>query len=285
MLSILFYLVLIGGLVVWVEGTNSLIIKRNPAEDLEAWLKKFRWNTQQELKACPALPQYKFYSEIIEILLGLARRMGGNYQDSLLFLRAGLQIDRQSEKKLRELNLGCWLQMLMIIFLTWAFILGALSLVEVKVAPFKLILLALWQAIGLTLLPCLLRYFRGKYFGDIGKLWKMLFILNSLVKVPLSRSEVFTMAQVQDLKHIKQKSLFHIVDKLKDICHKTLKQGGSYEEEVKYLMEELRFQEKWHFDLFEKRLTVIKLALLAVFFLPSYMAFIFFLLGDLMAMM
>ena len=73
--------------------------------------------------------------------------------------------------------------------------------------------------------------------------------------------------------------------KLKETCQKALKIGSSYDDEVKYLMEELRFQEKWHFELFEKRLTVIKLSLLSVFFLPSYLAFIFLLLGDLMATM
>jgi hypothetical protein len=50
-------------------------------------------------------------------------------------------------------------------------------------------------------------------------------------------------------------------------------------------MDELRFQEKWHFELFEKRLMVIKLGLMSIFFLPSYLAFIFLLLGDLMQLM
>ena len=61
--------------------------------------------------------------------------------------------------------------------------------------------------------------------------------------------------------------------------------GGSYEEEVLTLMSELRFQEKWHFELFEKRLMVIKLGLMSIFFLPSYLAFIFLLLGDLLTLM
>ena len=73
--------------------------------------------------------------------------------------------------------------------------------------------------------------------------------------------------------------------KLKTTCQNTLKMGISYEDDVKYLMGELRFQEKWHFELFEKRLVVIKLVLLSVFFLPSYLSFIFLLLGDLMNLM
>jgi hypothetical protein len=109
--------------------------------------------------------------------------------------------------------------------------------------------------------------------------------LKALVKVPLSRSEVLTAAGVQELALINQKSLETIIQKLKEACQKTLKLGQSYETDVDYLMGELRFQEKWHFELFEKRLTVIKLVLLSVFFLPSYLAFIFLLLGDLMALM
>jgi hypothetical protein len=146
-------------------------------------------------------------------------------------------------------------------------------------------LILLWQSTGLSMLPVVMKFLRKKYFGEIGKIWKMLFVMKSLQKVPLSRSEMLTYAGVQELNHIKQKSLVDLVLKFKELCQKTLKLGGNYEEDIKYLMEELRFQEKWHFDLFEKRLTVIKLVLLSVFFLPSYLAFIFLLLGDLMALM
>lgn len=289
-MSYLFYVLIIAFLVYWVENPamilpNSLIIRKNPAEELENWLKKFNWSNRQELSDPGRLPSYKFYSEVIEVILNLARRMGGNYQDSLLFLREGLQFDRQFEKKIREAIIGTWLQMAMMMSLTWAFIIGALNLVDIKVSLLKLLMILSWQCLGLSALPFLLRWLRKKYFGDIGKIWKMLFVLRSLVKVPLSRTEVFTLAGVQELNTIKQKALSSLVVKLKETCQKALKQGGSYDEEVKYLMEELRFQEKWHFELFEKRLVVIKLTLLAIFFLPSYLAFIFLLLSDLMALM
>ena len=289
-MTYIFYLLFISILVYWVEAPysilpNSLITRKNPALELENWLKGFNWGQRQNLEVPGRLPQYKFYSEVIEILLKLARRMGGSYQEALLFLRDGLQIDRQFEKKIKEAILGVWLQMGLMMSLTWTFIIGALNLVEIKVSGFHLFLILTWQLFGLSGLPLLLVHLRKKYFGDIGKVWKMLFVLRALVKVPLPRSDVFTFAGIQELDAIKQKSLEQIVQKLKDSCQKTLKVGSSYEEDVKYLMEELRFQEKWHFELFEKRLTVIKLVLLSVFFLPSYLAFIFLLLGDLMALM
>jgi hypothetical protein len=290
MLSYVFYFLLIFSLVCWVEWPglwlpNSLIIRKDPATELEGWLKAYNWGHRQELQTVGALPQYKFYGVLIENLLDLARRMGGHYQESFLFLREGLQRDKQFEKKLRETLTGIFFQMGAMMFLTWLFIIGALMLVDVKVKPMSLVLIFSWQCLGLLILPMILRYLRARYFGDIGKLWKIFFILRSLQKVPLSRSEILTAAGVQDLKLIKQKSLEDLVVKLKELCQKVLKLGSSYEEDLKYLMEELRFQEKWHFELFEKRLTVIKLALLSLFFLPSYLAFIFLLLSDLMALM
>lgn len=285
------YFIFLIFLVYWVEHPkpfffNSLNLQKDPGEKLEGWLRNFHWGSRLELKEKWDLPVYKFYSGVIETLLLLGRQMGGNYQDAFLFLRDGLQIDRQFEKKLKELILGCWLQIGMIMLLTWGFIVGAIYLVkEVNLAWEKLFLILLWQSVGMILLPVVLKKLRTRYFGEIGKMWRMLYVLQSLARVPLSRPEIFERAGIKDLNQIKQASLLPLVERFKDCCQKALKLGGSYEEEVKHLMSELRFLEKWHFELFEKRLVVLKLFLLSVFFLPSYMAFIFVLLGDLFTLM
>ena len=290
MISLISYLLIVVFLIIWVDGgvvinRASLVLKPNPAELLEEWLKRFSFKQKGEVQTQGHLPRYKFYTDVIEILLSLSRKMGGNYQDSLLFLREGLQSDRQFEKKLKEMILGTWLQMVMMMLLTWGFIIGALFIVEIKVPAFKLISIFTWQMIGMGLLPFLIKRLRLKFFSDIGRLWKMLYVLNSLVRVPLARSEVMGLAGIVDLALIKQKNLAALVEKLRGTCERALKLGGSYEEDIRSLMEELRFQEKWSFELFEKRLTVIKLALISLFFLPSYLGFIFLLLGDLLSTM
>ncbi len=287
---IVIYVLVISVLVYWVEsrsmeGINILILKRNQADDLESWLKAFQWQKGAIQSNKGDLPQYKFYTEVVEILLGLARHYGGQYQDALMYLREGLQADRQFEKKLHEMNLGTWMQMGLMVLLTWGFIASAVFVVEISVPWWKFLLIGFWQALGLSLLPLLLRYYREQFFGGIGKLWKILYILRSLQQAPLPRSEIFMKAGVKDLDQVKQKTLESLVEKLKETCQRTLKQGVSYEQDVFSLMAELRFQEKWHFELFEKRLTVIKLGLMAIFFLPSYLAFIFLLLSDLLALM
>jgi hypothetical protein len=281
MISLIFYMFLIGGLVFWVEfGTVRIPAHSDPGEELEEWLKSFRWGGEAN-----AIPSYKFYTEVLEVLLSLARKLGGHHKDAMLFLREGLQADRQFEKKLKELILGTWLQMLLMMALTWGFISAAMFMVDVRIALSKLLLIAGLQATGMAILPLAMRYLRTMLFSDIGKLWKILYVLSSLATVPLSRTEVFTLAGVTELTRITQKNLQHIVSKLKDTCQLALKQGGSYEQEVRYLMGELRFQEKWHFELFEKRLTVLKLAIMSIFFLPSYLAFVFLMLSELMVLM
>ena len=290
MISLISYLLIVAILITWVDGglvlkSSAIMLRPNPAESLEEWLKRFTFKHKGEVQAQGKLPIYKFYTEVIEILLNLSRKMGGNYQDTLLYLREGLQNDRQFEKKLREMILGTWMQMGMMMLLTWGFITASLIIVEVKVSPFKLIAIFLWQLVGMSLLPLLLKRLRTRFFADIGKLWKMLYVLNSLVRVPLARSEVMGFAGIKELAQIKQKNLATLVEKLRGTCERALKLGGSYEEDVRSLMDELRFQEKWSFELFEKRLTVIKLALISLFFLPSYLGFIFLLLGDLLSTM
>src|SRR3989338_7309431 len=151
MFSVLLYLLILVALVCWVESQvnivpNVLIIKRsNPAEELELWLKKFNWLNRHEPLVHGRLPGYKFYSEIVEILLNLSRKLGGSYQDSMLFLREGLQADKQFEKKLKEIILGTWLQMGLMVLLTWGFIVGALTLVDVKISWTRLFMIAAWQ--------------------------------------------------------------------------------------------------------------------------------------------
>ncbi len=289
-MSYVFYFVIILSLVLWVEAPfllvpNLLITRKDKGDELEHWLKQFNWGGRIDSSISTKLPEYKFYSGVINILLELSRKMGGTYQESLIFLRESLQGDKQFEKKMKETVRGVYLQMGMMVILTWGFIFAALKIVDLEIEIKKLLMIFFWQTSGIGALPFLLQYFRKRYFSDIGQLWKILLSLKSLSKVPLSRTEVLTYAGVQELKSIKQTSLEIIVSKLKETCHKTLKYGTSYDEDLRYLMEELRFVEKWHYELFEKRLMVIKLVLLSVFFLPSYLVFIFFLLEDLKLLM
>ncbi len=286
MTSFIIYFLLVFGMSLWIDrGSLKIKSNREPVDELDDWLKKFQWSNRFQYPEKIILPQYKFYSELVELILGLARKLGGNYQSSLAFIREGLKADKQFEKKVSELKWGSYIQMFLIFFLTWGFIGVTLAMLKIKGLFFQLILIGVWQIVGFSLLPISIQYLRNKYFKDISILWKIIYGLSCLSTVPLARSEIFSISQVSLLETIKQPSLQTFVDKILLICQDALKIGKGYETEINYLMEELRFQEKWHFEVFEKRLGGIKLMILSLFFLPAYLSFIFLVLEHLMSLM
>lgn len=247
----------------WIEpaGAHSLINvislkkKKHPGVELEVWLKHFKGRSSHLFSSSGPinLPHYKFYTEIIEIILSFSRRIGSGFQDSFLSLREGLLEDLQFESKIKSMTYGVYGQMVFISVVTWVFIFMGLHLTEVKMNYLYLLSILSWQVIGFSILPIILKFLRRKYFNDLGLVWKILMILKSLTKVPLPRGEVFKLSGVKELSKVRQKNLLHLSDKIKESCEKTLKTGLSYENDINFLFKELRFQENFSFTVLEKK--------------------------------
>lgn len=277
-MNLLVYIGILLMLLWWIEPySKPLIMRAGPGEELERWLAQMGQGNREER----GLPSYKFYSGLITTLLEVMRRFGGTTKEALLFLREGLQYDLQFEKKISELRNGTFFQMFIMASITWGFIYFALMITQTQISQTKLLGIFSWQLMGFLLLPFLINSLRKRYLSDIGQVWKTLYVLKSLERTPLSRSEVLRLSELQELEGLKNKKLLPIIQKIKRLGQDCLKLGKSYDSDLKNLMEELRFMENWHFSLFEKRLTGIKLLLLGFFFLPSYLVFIILLIGSL----
>lgn len=285
MLNSMVYLFILLFLSIWIDKTFNDSTKNSGRVDLEDWMNHFEWgkgDIQQEINR---LPRYKFYSDLIELILKYARTYGGKYQDSFLLIKDSVRSDMQFEKKMKELILSNLMQMLMILLITWGFIFSVQNFGNVHVSKLSLAFVGLWQFLGMMILPLGITYYRKIFFQDIAVLWKFYYSLNCLIHIPFSRSELFNISGIQSLKKIKQKSLHFLVNKSFVMGQDVLKKGSPFEERLQSLMQELKFIEKWHFELFEKRLGVIKLVILGAFLLPSYLLFIFFILQHLMSLM
>jgi len=253
--------------------------------ELDRWIKNFEWGSKSFNGEQIRLINYKFYSQLIEQILNFSRKYGGQYQEGFLFLREGLRLDQQFEKKMKEIKLSSYFQILLIFTITWSFVLTVSYSANLRLSWNNYLGILCWQSLGLVQFPFWIKFLRKRYFHDIGLFWKILYSLRSLSNVPLARSEIFRLSELFRIEEIKQNSLIHLVQKLKRICEDTLKKGHPYDQEVKGIMEELRFIEKWHCELFEKKMGALKLLILSVFFLPSYLVFIFFILQHLMRLM
>ncbi|HLT23196.1 MAG TPA: hypothetical protein VKZ84_07125 [Bacteriovoracaceae bacterium] len=277
MLSVSFYFIWLLGLFYWLKP-RSKEKKLPPGEELFRWLKKFNWERREDHST--KLPEYKFFSSLVNLLLEMSRRFGGQYKEALLSVKESLNQDLQFEKKLREFIWGSYFQKFCIFSMSWGFILFAKSLTEVHLSFSIYLVILCWQILGLILFPIFCRILKRYYFSGIGQLWLSLYVLKALASVSLSRSEIFKMAQIYELNAIKHKNLENIVHKLQSSCELSLKQGGSYLKDIEELISECKFIEKWHVELFEKRMNALKLLILSIFFLPSYLAFIYFLLHS-----
>lgn len=249
-----------------------------PGEELLDWVKKFNWERREQDKY--QIPDYKFFSGLINLLLEMSRRFGGQYKDALMSVRESLSADIQFEKKLKEFIWGSYFQKGSIFVLSWAFILIATSMTSIKLGLNVYVGIFCWQCFGLLLFPVICQRLKSYYFDGIGKLWLSLYVLKSLSSAGLSRSEIFKLARINELNQVKHPNLESLVLKLQDTCEISLKQGGSYLKEVEELSQECKFLEKWHLELFEKRLSAFKLGILGGFFLPSYLGFVYFLLRS-----
>lgn len=280
MLSVLLYTSWLLGVFLYFQKTVPMSLKRlkGPGEELLEWVKKFNW-ARRDIDQ-HQIPEYKFFTDLINLLLEMSRRYGGQYKEALISVRESLGADIQFEKKLKEFIWGSYFQKSCILILSWGFILLATSMTNIQLDFSVYMGIFSWQVIGLILFPLICRKLKNYYFDGIGKVWLSLYVLRSLSSAGLARSEIFKLAKINELHSVKHQNLESLVGKIQDTCELSLKQGGSYLKEVEELSQECRFIEKWHLELFEKRLGAFKLAILGGFFLPSYLGFMYFLLSS-----
>jgi hypothetical protein len=280
MLSVLLYTSWLLGVFLYFQKAMPMSFKksRGPGEELLEWVKKFNW-ARRDIDQ-HQIPEYKFFTDLINLLLEMSRRYGGQYKEALISVRESLGADIQFEKKLKEFIWASYFQKSCIFILSWGFIMLATSMTDIQLDFSVYIGIFSWQVMGLLLFPFICRKLKNYYFNGIGKVWLSLYVLRSLSSAGLARSEIFKLAKINELQSVKHKNLESLVGKLQDTCELSLKQGGSYLKEVEELSQECRFIEKWHLELFEKRLGAFKLAILGGFFLPSYLGFMYFLLSS-----
>lgn len=283
-MSILFYLILILLLAIWaLRPENSVISLTESGKGLEDWLKKFHWSGPA-LQTKIELPRYKFFSDLVEMLLSQARQWGAQYQQVFITLREILHQDLQFEKQLKEFVQGCWFQMGLIVAMSWLFIILGTTWVEIKFPLKYKIIIGSWQLLGMMSFFFGIRLLKTRYLSALGAFWKSLICLRSLAETALPRSEVVRLSQIKSLDQYSHHEWNDFKQKVQHLGQWMLSSGQSPVKEIGYLMEELRFLEKHQMAQFQKMSHALKFAILAIFFIPAYFAFLFIIFSNLGAM-
>jgi hypothetical protein len=276
-MNMIFYFVFILLLAIWaLRPEKSVVSLAQSGQGLEEWLKKFHWSGPA-LHSKIELPRYKFFSELVEMLLSLARQWGAQYQQVFMVLREILHQDLQFEKQLKEFLTGCWFQMVFIVLMSWLFIVLGTTWVEI---PFPL----KYRGLGMILFYFGIRQLKKKYLSALGAYWRSLICLRSLAETALSRSEVVRLSQLKTLDGYVGLEWQDFKIKVQHLGQWMLSSGQSPVKEIGYLMDELRFLEKHQIQKFQKMSHVLKFGILIVFFIPAYFAFLFIIFSNLGSM-
>lgn len=280
-MNIIYYFIFILLLAIWATTTSkSVILVKSNGQGLEEWLKKFHWSGPA-LQTKLELPRYKFFTELIEILLSMARQWGAQYQQVFLTLREILHQDLQFEKQLKDFIQGCWFQMLFIVMMSWLFIILGMSWVGLDFPMKYLMGIGCWQLIGMGVFFLGLKQLKKYFLDPLGKFWRSLICLRSLAETALPRSEVVRLSQIKELDQIEAREWSDFKIKLQHLAQWMLGHGQSPIKEINYLIDELRFLEKHQIQKFQKMSHVLKFTVLVVFFIPAYFAFLFIIFSSL----
>ena len=278
---IVIYLALISLLAIWVlRPQNSALSAVQGGKALEEWLKKFHWSGPS-LNHKTELPRYKFFSELVEMLLSLARQWGAQYQQVFITLREILHQDLQFEKQLKEFLQGCWFQMILIVAMSWLFIILGTSWIKINFPLKYMIMIGGWQALGMLCFYLGMKILVKRYLGALGSFWKSLICLRSLSETALPRSEVVRMAGIRELDEYQHSEWKEFKIKVQHLGQWMLSAGTSPVKEIQYLMDELRFLEKHQIQVFQKMGHILKFSILVIFFIPAYFAFLFIIFSSL----
>ncbi len=280
-MNIVIYLIIILLLAIWaLSAEKSVLSVTQSGKLLEDWLKKFHW-TGAALQKNLDLPRYKFFSDLVQVLLSLARQWGAQYQQVFITLREILNQDLQFEKQLKEFIQGCWFQMVLIVCMSWLFIILGTSWVDIKFPKSYMVMIGAWQTLGMICFHFGILYLKKRYLEGLGRFWKSLICLRALAETALPRSEVVRISELKNLDECYHQEWVDFKVKVHHLGQWMLSSGQSPLKEINYLIEELRFLEKHQIQSFQKMSHIYKFIVLVIFFIPAYFAFLFIIFSNL----
>ena len=217
------------------------------------------------------VPKYKFYSNVIEELLRFRNSYGAEIRTSLKEIRGALSLELKEVKKVKELMQGGYFQYLFMSCFIWCFAISSESLLEVKLSFEGIALIAVWQALGFALLVLLVQKYYQILFKPFDAYFMQLYRLKTMLRASRPLDDI-----VKIVGSSKEKTYFRDIDIRVALLFKEIKQKGMIDlKEVDYLLLELWDQFELQFDRLSSRLTILKLASLVLFVLPSFFVLIF----------
>ncbi len=222
------------------------------------------------------LPEYKFYTTLVGTILSYSRNYGVPIRLILISIKKGLLKDIQFGKKISaELFSGVF-QFIVVILVTWGFIFISCKLVP-EISPDLLIinLIVFLQIVGLISYVCVYLYLKRREFNLFDSYFFELYALYSLSLVGISVTETLKIVSLERSSRVKYKKFIHVDTRLERLIIRWKETGITIKKEVLELIDEVWFLQESAFINIVPKLAFLKFCILAIFFLSSFLIYIF----------
>lgn len=226
-----------------------------------------------------SLPQYKFYTKLIKKLLFSFSEFGGDINDLLKSLKKGVVLELRYDKLSGDSFKGGIFQFMAIAFVTWAFIISTIILVEIKIPILTLITISFLNMCGPVAYYFTYNQFSKRCFLGFEDLFFSMYSIKALCSSGVSIST--TLSEYNKLKDKKVvSSLTTLKKRLAHVVYKYSNFGTSISCELDDLISELWEIKESGLNSFTKNINLIKFFISIVFYFLPYFIFLYALVSS-----
>ncbi len=220
------------------------------------------------------LLRYKFYTDLLEQLFEIYRRLGAPVRKILPELRRGITRDLQFERKIFSETTGALMQFLVIALTTWGFVFLSSYLIDIPPSKTILGFMMILEVLGVIVFFHLMKFLRKKTFAAMASALTELYLFTSLMNAGLSLNDVLKRSGLMEGTLMNSGKLETFATRTKKLIERMKVNGLSPMEEAQEILDGLWHFQDENFVKFTKKVQLLKFCILAFFFLPAYFLYL-----------
>ena len=215
------------------------------------------------------LTEYKFFTELVNILLLSMREYGTNIFEFLPLIKKALVNDSRFERKIKSEFVGGILQMLIVQLSGGVLIYSFKTQLKLELSSYQYLAPFLIQIIGYISYFVTFYICKKKCFFTIERYFRSFYYARVLVSASVPMKTINERISIEDLSE--ERELISFKARLEGIFREIQLSGSFDGKDFEVIIEELWFLNEYKFETFLKYLNILKLVVIVIFFLGGFL--------------
>lgn len=278
--SATYFLLLI--ILFWAREIYLMFFPNDSAKLIDKHLEFLRWwrphyPFELSISKWSNLKKYKFYTELVSILLNFQRTYGHCPKICFAHIRDGLFKQKDFDTKLKRINHNGIVQFILVTIIVWFMV--AMSIESLSWSPPAelLVLLILLQLVGIIFYKLCSIFMERRVFKGVDARLRVFYTFLCLYKGQLAYQEVIGQSGIKTLENLTKQQK----EELANMLERWQKLGQGIEEDILELLAQTWLNLSHGLEQFLQLLGAIRLFTLVFFFLSSYFCFLAYLMNTL----